>query len=149
MISESVFFEYGYAGLFAISFLSATLLPLASEAFVAMMPTLGYNVWWVLVFAAAGNYLGSLTNYYIGKWGGNFALARFIRPDEEKAQRARKIFRRWGTPVLFFSWVPVIGDPLAVVGGIMDVRLVTFTLWVLSGKMLRYLVILGVVQFVV
>ena len=147
-MSENIFFEDGDAGLFAVSFLSATLRPLASEAFVALMPTVGYNTWLVLIFATVGNFLGSLTNYYIGKWGSNFVLAHYIPVDEKKTQRARELFNRWGTPVLFFSWVPIVGDPLTVVGGIMDVSLVTFTLWVFSGKVLRYLVILGVVQFV-
>lgn len=148
-MTESIFFQYGYAGLFAVSFLSATLLPLASEAFVALMPGAGYNIWWVLIFATVGNFLGSLTNYFIGKWGSNFVLARFVRTDEKKMQRAKELFNRWGTPVLFFSWIPIIGDPLTVVGGIMDIRLTTFPLWVLSGKVLRYLIILSLVQFVV
>ncbi|MBC8332154.1 MAG: DedA family protein [Anaerolineae bacterium] len=113
------------------------------------MPGAGYNLWLVLIFATSGNLLGSLTNYYIGKWGSNFILARFVRTDEEKMQRARELFSRWGTPILFFSWVPIIGDPLTVVGGIMGIRLTTFTLWVFFGKALRYLVILGVIQMLV
>ncbi len=145
-MADSIFFQYGYAGLFAVSFLSATLIPLASEAFVALMPTVGYNTWLVLIFATAGNFLGSLTNYLIGIWGADFLLGRYLRPNEEKMQRARDIFNRWGTPVLFFSWVPIIGDPLTVVGGILNVRLSNFTFWVLSGKLLRYLFILSIID---
>jgi membrane protein YqaA with SNARE-associated domain len=143
---ETLVFQYGYLGLFILSFISATLIPLASEAFVALMPGLGFNVWLVLTFATIGNFLGSLTNYYIGKLGTNFLLARLIPKDEKKIQSARERFKRWGTPVLFFSWVPVVGDPLTVVGGILNVSLLNFTVWVLSGKLLRYLLILGIMN---
>ncbi len=145
---EDIVLQFGYAGLFVVSFLSATLLPLASEAFVALMPTIGYSAGLVLLFATTGNFLGSLTNYYIGKWGSDFVLARYLKTNQEKLDRARELFRRWGAPVLFFSWIPIIGDPLTVVGGILDVRFLTFSFWVLLGKTLRYLLILGVIQLV-
>ena len=146
-MTENFLIEYGYIGLFLVSFISATLFPLASEAFVAWMPTAGFDIWLILLFASTGNFLGALTNYYIGKWGGNFVFARFMKTDEGKIERAKGLFQRWGTPILFFSWIPIIGDPLAVVGGLMNVRLATFSFWVFTGKVLRYLFVLGIAQF--
>ena len=143
---ESLIFQTGYFGLFLVSFLSATLIPLVSEAFVALMPTLGYSLWGVLFFATAGNFLGSLTNYYIGKLGSDFVLARWFQTGQDKMEKAEALFQRWGLPVLFFAWVPVIGDPLTVVGGIFKANLWGFSFWVLLGKTLRYLLILGVID---
>lgn len=143
---ENLIWDFGYIGLFVVSFLSATILPLASEAFVALMPAAGYNCWLVLLFATSGNFLGSLTNYYIGKKGSDFLLARYFQLGQEKLRRARELFGRWGQPILFFSWVPVIGDPLTFLGGILNVSLLGFSFWVLLGKTLRYLFVLGIVK---
>jgi membrane protein YqaA with SNARE-associated domain len=137
-------FSLGYFGLFLISFLSASLVPLASEFFVLGMPPLGYNVWLVIVVATIGSYLGSLLNYYVGKKGTDFVLGRYIKIDPKTWTRAEKFYERWGPVALFFSWVPFIGDPLTAVAGALHMHLGTFSFWVLFGKTLRYLVLLGI-----
>ncbi len=137
-------FQYGYVGLFAISFLAATLVPLATELFVVTMPTLGYDVWLVLTVATAGNVLGSLLNYYVGKKGGEFVLSRYFSVKPETMDRAQKFYNRWGPISLFFSWVPIIGDPLTVLAGTLKLDIRVFTFWVLFGKFLRYVLLLGV-----
>lgn len=142
-MAENIVLQFGYLGLFVISFLAATLLPFSSEAVVALMPSLGYKTGLVLIFATAGNFLGALANYFVGKWGGGFLLTRYIRVEPDKLQKAHNLFERWGAPILFFSWVPIIGDPLTVISGALKVRLAVFTFWVLLGKTLRYGVVLG------
>lgn len=146
-MSEEFILQYGYLGLFVVAFLAATLLVFPSEILVAMMPGLGYNVWLVLLFASAGDFLGALFNYYVGKRGSDFVFARFVKVDASKLERAQARFNRWGVPVLFFSWVPFIGDPLSMVGGLMNVDLRVFTLWVLPGRVLYFLPILGLVSW--
>jgi membrane protein YqaA with SNARE-associated domain len=106
------------------------------------MPALGYKIWPILIFATTGNYLGALTNYYMGKWGSGFLFTRYIQIEPEKLQQAQCLFGRWGTPILFLSWVPIIGDPLTIVGGLLNVDLRLFTFWVVLGKALRYVFIL-------
>ena len=137
-------FSLGYFGLFLISFLSASLIPLASEVFVVGMPPLGYSPWWVVVVATAGSYCGSLLNYTIGKKGTDFVLGRYIKIDPKTWTRAEKFYERWGPVALFFSWVPFIGDPLTAVAGALHMHLGVFSFWVLFGKTLRYLVLLGI-----
>ena len=139
-------FSLGYFGLFLISFLSASLLPLASEFFVLGMPPLGYSIWGVLLVATAGNFSGSLLNYYIGKKGTDIVLGRYVKIDPKTWARAERFYERWGPIALFFSWVPFIGDPLTAVAGALKLHLGIFTFWVLLGKTLRYLVLLGVVS---
>lgn len=140
--------QFGFAGLFAISFLSATILPLFSEAFVLWMPTQGYSIWGVLVVATAGNVLGSVVNYWLGKGAGGWALKKWIRVEPERLARAQAIYSRWGAPVLLLAWVPVIGDPLTVVAGIFRLQFLIFLVYVLVGKILRYAVLLGLLQIV-
>ncbi|NIN34868.1 MAG: DedA family protein [Gammaproteobacteria bacterium] len=143
-MAENFALQFGYLGLFIISFLAATLLPFSSEAVVVLMPSLGYKASLVLIFATTGNFLGALTNYYAGKWGGDFLLARYIQVGPEKLRKVHTLYGRWGAPILFFSWVPLIGDPLTVIGGTLKVKLPVFIFWVLLGKTVRYLAVLGV-----
>lgn len=138
--------QFGYFGLFAISFLSATILPLFSEAFVLWMPTQGYSIWGVLIVATFGNVLGSITNYWLGKGGSGWLFGKWLRVGPEKLARAKALYARWGAPVLLFAWFPVIGDPLTVVAGLFDLRFVVFLGYVLVGKLLRYAALLGVLQ---
>ena len=144
---EQIIMQFGYAGLVLISFLSATLLPFSSEVVVALMPPLGYNSWLILLFATIGNSLGALANYYVGNKGGQFLLTRYIHIAPETLQRAKAIYERWGTPILFFSWVPIIGDPLTVVPGILNANVFVFTCWVVLGKAVRYGFVLGLSQW--
>lgn len=132
----------GYLGLFAVSFLAATLLPLSSEGCVGVLVGFGCNPWFVFVVATAGNFLGALTNYYMGRWGGEFLFCRFIRMKPETLGKAKARYERWGAPILVFSWVPVIGDPLTVIAGALKGNLYAFTFWVLLGKGARYVFVI-------
>jgi len=115
---------------------------------VAVMPILGYNTWLVLSLATVGNYLGALTNYCIGRWGAAFVLSRLVKVRPETQERARRVFGRWGAPVLLLSWVPVIGDPLTLIAGVLKTNWAVFTFWVVLGKAARYLVILWIAKSV-
>jgi membrane protein YqaA with SNARE-associated domain len=139
-----IIFQFGYPGLFVVSFLSATLLPLASEVIVVAMPRLGYNAWLVILFATSGSFLGSLTNYYVGRQGSDFLLSRYIKIKPQTLARAEKFYQRWGVVTLFFSWLPFLGDPLTIVAGAFHTNPRIFTFWVLLGKTLRYIVLLGI-----
>lgn len=147
-MSPDAFVGLGYAGLFAVSFLAATLLPLGSETAVAAMPLLGFSVPVVLAVATAGNTLGALTNYAVGRLGARTLAARWVEQHADALERGRRLYARWGAPVLFFSWVPVIGDPLTAVAGVLRAPLGSFLFWVTLGKLTRYAVVLGLVEAV-
>ncbi|RMG90099.1 MAG: DedA family protein [Chloroflexi bacterium] len=139
-------YTFGYFGLFIISFLASTLLPLSSEVVVISMAALGYDLWLITLFATAGNFLGSLVNYYVGRKGSQFIFSRYIQIDPTTWAKAERFYKRWGVIALFFSWVPIIGDPLTAVAGAFHINLRVFTFWVILGKALRYLLLLGLAQ---
>jgi len=143
---EDLVFQSGYLGLFIVSFLAATLLPLGSEIFVATMTVSNYNAWLIFAVATTGNTLGSITNYYIGKLGTNFILSRYIKADSEKRQKSEQIYQKWGSPILFFAWIPIIGDPLTVVAGVFQLNLYIFIFWVALGKAFRYFLVIMTVE---
>jgi membrane protein YqaA with SNARE-associated domain len=128
----------GYAALFMVSFLASTLLPLGSEWLLVMMLVGGYDPVTSVGTATAGNYLGAVTTYLIGRCGGDWLVTKILRVSPGQQERARCHYRRYGSFSLFFSWLPVIGDPLCMVGGVLRINFWLFTLLVASGKLARY-----------
>ena len=139
----------GYFGVFLVSFIASTLVPFSNEVVVAAMPALGYDIWLTAVWATAGGYLGSLVNYFVGQRGTDFIFSRWISIKPERWEQAEKIFNRWGNWALFFVWLPVVGDPLALVAGAFNIDWRLFSFWVISGKFLRFIVLLGIVNWFV
>ena len=130
----------GYATLFTVSFLASTLLPLGSEWLLVMMLVRGYDPLSTVGVATAGNYLGAVTTYLIGMYGGAWLIVTVLRVSPEQQERARNHYRRYGAFSLLFSWLPIVGDPLCMVGGVLRINFGLFTLLVASGKFVRYAV---------
>jgi len=128
----------GYLSLFSLSFLASTLIPLGSEWLLVMMLVKSYPPLGVILIATAGNYLGALTTYLIGVWGSEWLISRVLRISAEDRRRAGERYRRYGAVSLLFSWLPVIGDPLCLIGGIMRTNFWLFTALVAAGKLCRY-----------
>lgn len=128
----------GYLSLFCVSFLASTLLPLGSEWLLVMMLASGYEPLPTVAVATSGNYLGAVATYLIGLWGGGWLIERVLRVSPEQQQRAHDYYRRYGACSLLFSWLPVIGDPLCLTGGILRVNFGLFSLLVAAGKLVRY-----------
>ena len=124
--------------LFASAFLSATLLPGSSEALLLYRLHEGGDVRTLLLSATAGNLLGSLVTYAMGLGGNAMLHRRWLRIDEADLVRAESRFSRWGSPVLLLAWLPVIGDPLCLLAGLLRVAPVRFVLLVGAGKLARY-----------
>lgn len=124
--------------LFLSAFLSATLLPGSSEALLLLRLQNGAEAVPLLVVATLGNLLGSLTTYALGRAGNAMVHARWLRIGEADIVRAELWFGRWGRPSLLLAWLPIVGDPLCLIAGLMRVGLVSFVLLVGVGKLARY-----------
>jgi membrane protein YqaA with SNARE-associated domain len=130
----------GYLSLFFMSFLASTLLPLGSEWLLVMMLAGGYDPLSAVTVPTAGNYLGAVVTYLIGIAGGGWLIEKVLRVSPQQQERAQQYYRRYGTFLLFFSWLPIVGDPLCLAGGMLRVNFGLFTLRVASGKLVRYAV---------
>lgn len=132
-----------YFGLFLSALGAATLLPLQSESvLVALLLSQAYSPWALLAVASVGNVLGSLINWLLGRYLEHFRQRRWFPVSEARLQQAQHWYARYGRWSLLLSWVPVIGDPLTLVAGIMRERLWVFLLIVSLAKTLRYAVLL-------
>ncbi len=133
--------EYGLTGLFLGTFLSATILPLPSEAMLITALALGLAPVPVLFVATAGNFLGGLTNYWIGYKANNPKMLRRFKINEDKIRTWEKRSNRWGYWLGLLSWLPFVGDPMVIVLGFLKVRFWPLSLMMLIGKFVRYLVL--------
>lgn len=133
---------YAYLGLFAAAFGAATLLPLQSEALlVALLLGGAQPVWTLVLVASLGNVLGSLVNWWLGRYLERFRDRRWFPVSDRRLRQAQRWYGRYGRWSLLLSWLPVIGDPLTLVAGIMREPLWRFTLIVTLAKTLRYAVL--------
>ena len=133
--------EHAILALFVLSFLASTLLPLGSEWLLILLLTRNHDPAGLVLVAAVGNTLGACTTYLVGFFGSDWLVEKLLRVDREKQHRAEKTYARYGAWSLLFSWVPVVGDPLCLVGGLLKVGFARYVLLVASGKFIRYAVV--------
>ena len=131
-----------YLSLFFISFLAATILPFSSELTLAgLISTSNYDNLLLLVFASFGNVLGSVFNWSLGFYSRNLSTKKWFPFKETQIERSSKWFSKFGKWSLLFAWVPIVGDPLTFVAGLLRVRFLDFIILVAIGKVSRYLII--------
>lgn len=136
-----------YSGLFLAAFVAATILPAQSEAVLAGLIVAGTQpVWALIAVASLGNILGSLTNWGLGRGIERFRHLKWFPASEREIDKARAFYLKWGYWSLLLSWVPIIGDPLTVIAGVMREPLWRFLLLVSLAKIGRYLVLAAIVM---
>ena len=131
-----------YLSLFVISFLAATILPFSSELTLAgLIVTSNYDNLLLLIVASFGNVLGSVVNWALGFYSRNLSSKKWFPFKETQIEKSSKWFRKFGKWSLLFAWVPVLGDPLTLIAGLLRVKFLDFIILVTIGKVSRYLLI--------
>lgn len=134
--------------LFSISFLSSTLLPGGSEAYLIWLslesthPTIQ-----LLIVATIGNTLGGMTNWFIGRYLHSKIISK-IQSKQFKFLHANNAIKKYGYPILLLSWLPIIGDILCLFAGWYKLNALKSLIFILVGKFLRYTFIIYIVQMV-
>jgi membrane protein YqaA with SNARE-associated domain len=127
----------GLWGLFLSAFISSTIAPGGSEAVLAYLVhggTVDSSV--LLLTATVGNTLGAMTTWLLGVWAARKFGADEVR--DPKKRRAIDTVRRWGWPILLFSWLPVIGDGFCFGAGWLRMSAVVSMAAIATGKLVRY-----------
>lgn len=133
-----------YLSLFFTALIAATLFPLSSEALLLTRVYQEHSLWLLWLVATSGNSLGSCINWYLGKQCLHWQDRPWFPIKSRQLVRAQTHFQRYGLISLLFAWLPIIGDPLTLVAGVMRVNFWVFLLLVVLGKALRY----GVIIFI-
>lgn len=132
-----------YVIVFSSSLLAATIAPFYSEVVLGgvliRQPDAALLLW---LLASVGNTLGGLINWYLGRYLLHYQHKRWFPIKEKQLVRAQAGFQRFGVWTLLLSWLPVVGDPLTLIAGMMKVRLLPFVLLVFIGKATRYAVVI-------
>ena len=128
-----------YLSLFTISFLAATILPLSSELMLAgLIATSNYDNLLLLIVASLGNVLGSVINWVLGFYSRKKKKKKWFPFKGRQIESSSKWFDKFGKWSLLFAWVPIMGDPLTLVAGLLRVKFLEFLLLVSIGKVSRY-----------
>jgi membrane protein YqaA with SNARE-associated domain len=137
-----------YAGLFLSAFLAATIFPASSEVVLTGLAATGeFDRGWLLAVASAGNTLGSIVNWLLGRFCLRWKDRPWFPAKPESLVRATVWFNRYGVWSLLLSWMPIIGDPITLVAGLLKVQFWKFLVLVAVAKTIRYMVVLGMVAW--
>jgi membrane protein YqaA with SNARE-associated domain len=120
------------AGLFLASFAAATLVPLPSEAALfAYLKAYPEHTVLAVAVATVGNTLGGMTSYLLGR----------VIPQKKLNEKAMLLLKRYGAPVTFLAWLPIVGDALCVAAGWLRMNWIAALAFMAAGRLARYVVI--------
>jgi len=127
-----------YLILFVNAFVSATIFPMGSEALLMYDLSQGYNVPLLLLFATVGNSLGSIANYYMALKGEEYILEKKLI-SEKYIIKGKMYFDKYGAWTLLLCWMPIFGDTITLIAGILKYDFRKFVILVVIAKFSRYL----------
>jgi len=128
--------------LFGSAFMAASILPAQSELLLASLTSKGaYDVYLLVAVASLGNVLGSVLNYWIGKYLMHFQDHKYFPIKKKLLRKAEDYFHKYDAKILLFAWAPVIGDPLTIIAGAFKTKMWVFLVLVTIGKSIRYSII--------
>ena len=131
-----------YISLFLSAFFAATIFPAQSElVLLYLLQDRSNSVVLLLLAATVGNVLGAVVNYGLGYYVHRFKDRRWFPASPQQLEKAQRAYARWGRYSLLASWVPIIGDPITVVAGVLRDRFTVFLDLVTVAKAGRYLVL--------
>ena len=138
-----------WLALFGSAFLAATLVPFYSELILFAMARQGESAGLLVLVATAGNTLGAVVNWILGRYLVHFQNRRWFPCKPDQLKRSQDWFQRYGVWSLLLAWLPIGGDGLTFIAGMMRVRLGIFLVLVGLGKMARYVVVLYTAQLTI
>ncbi len=132
-----------YAGLFFSAFLAATVVPAYSEIVLMGMANAGYDPLALWLWASTGNTLGSVVNWALGRYLLHFQDRPWFPFKPRSLGISQRWFQKFGVWSLLLAWMPVGGDALTFIAGIMRVNFLVFVSLTAIGKATRYAILLG------
>ena len=132
------FLEYGYVGLFFGAFIAATVVPFSSDVMLVALLVAGGDPYLAVLSATLGNWLGGLTSYWIGYLGRWDWIEKYLKVSRAKLERQQDNITKYGSVLALMTWLPIIGDVMAVALGFYKVSFKRSAIFMLIGKCLRF-----------
>ena len=136
--------KLGLFGLFLGCMLSATVIPFSSEALLAGALLLDYPTWIVILVASLGNTAGGMISFAMGWFCKGSWIEKYLKVKEESLEKARLKVEKYGVLAALLTWLPFIGDVIAIAMGLMRIRPFWTAVLMFMGNAARYVVVAGV-----
>ena len=134
--------QFGTLGMFIAAFLAGSFFPFSSEAVMLALMALGVNPWELMLYGTAGNVLGSLFNYTVGRMGKEEWFEKYLHVKPEQMDKARKFMRGRGAYMGFFAFIPILGSAITILLGLMRANFVITFASITVGKLVRYILLI-------
>ncbi len=136
------FLQWGYGGMLLAALAAGSVIPIGSEVIFVLLLKAGLNPFWLILAATAGNTLGGMTCYWLGRLGKREWIHRWLGVGEEKLDRATRFLQGRGAWMGFFAFLPYLGEAIAVALGLMRSRQLPTLISMTLGKAVRYTALL-------
>ncbi|MFI3283437.1 MAG: YqaA family protein [Rikenellaceae bacterium] len=134
-----ILIEWGYFGLFIGAFIAATIIPFSSDVMLVALLAAGGDPVIAIISATLGNWFGGLTSYYVGYLGRWEWIEKYLRVKREILEGQSSSVQRYGALLALMTWVPIVGDVMAVALGFYRVKPTITAIYMLIGKCLRFI----------
>lgn len=134
--------SYGYWGMFVTAFVAGSFFPFSSEAVMTGLLAAGLDPWGLIAYGTAGNVLGGMFNYCVGRMGRLEWIERYLHVKQKDLDRATRFMAGRGAWMGFFAFVPILGSAITIVLGLMRANPAISFISITIGKFLRYVVLI-------
>ena len=138
----SLLISYGYWGMFVTAFVAGSFFPFSSEAVMTGLLAAGLDPWGLIIYGTAGNVLGGMFNYGVGRMGRLEWIERYLHVKQNDLDRATRFMAGRGAWMGFFAFVPILGSAITIVLGLMRANPIISFISITIGKFLRYVVLI-------
>lgn len=138
--------DWGYPGLFFSALLAGSILPFSSEVVMVALVKVGLSPALCILAATLGNTIGGLTCYYMGHLGRIDRIEKYFKVKKEKIDKMRHFLQGKGALMAFFTFLPFVGEAIAIALGFMRSNLALTAASMFAGKLARYIVMLWALQ---
>ena len=134
--------QYGYWGMLLAAFLAGSFFPFSSEAVMLGLMATGLDPWILMIYGTAGNVMGSILNYCVGRMGKMEWIEKYLHVKKKNLDRAHRFVEGHGAWMGFFAFLPVIGSAITIVLGLMRSNVVVTFIAITLGKLFRYIILI-------
>jgi membrane protein YqaA with SNARE-associated domain len=144
-----ILMQYGYWGMFLSAFIAGSFFPFSSEAIMAGLSAAGLEMQPLIIYGTAGNVLGGMFNYCVGRMGRPEWIEKYLHVKQESLDKAERFMAGRGAWMGFFAFLPIIGSAITILLGLMRANLLISFVSITIGKFLRYLLWLYGVNMII
>ena len=134
--------QFGPLGMFLAAFLAGSFFPFSSEAVMLALMAMGVNPWLLIAYGTAGNVLGSVFNYCVGRMGREEWFEKYLHVSPAQMDKARRFMRGRGAWMGFFAFIPILGSAITILLGLMRANVFVTFFSITVGKIARYVLLI-------